>query len=174
MQQSHSDDPLRRPQSASPFNSLCVRRFRAFRDETLLQLATLMIVIGRHGGGKSILTHLPLLLSRSLDGQAEAPLNLDAGGISSSTRVLLRPMRTPASIIFTKEEQSTRWQVGRMHDASSTRSISRMLHQPLQKQSSASLHFTPSKLRSAAAHPRSDKSSAKPGQRRFSMHAHVA
>ena len=67
-------------------NSLQFRRFRAFRDETTLQLAPLTIVIGQNGGGKSVLTRLPLLLSGGLDSQAEAPLDLDAGGIRHAVK----------------------------------------------------------------------------------------
>jgi recombinational DNA repair ATPase RecF len=43
-------------------NIFQLSRYRAFRDVTLLELAPLTVIIGKNGGGKSVLTRLPLLL----------------------------------------------------------------------------------------------------------------
>jgi predicted ATPase len=67
-------------------NALLFSRYRAFKDETRLELAPITLIIGRNGGGKSILTRLPLLLSSGLSSLAEAPLDLTAGGISHGSR----------------------------------------------------------------------------------------
>jgi predicted ATPase len=67
-------------------NSFHFKRFRAFREEAQIELAPLTIIIGRNGGGKSVLTRLPLLLASGLDTRAEAPLDLEAGGISHAVR----------------------------------------------------------------------------------------
>jgi transposase len=61
---------------------------------------------------------------------------------------------SPASSSSTKEERSTKSHVGPMPGASSTRSISRMLHRPLLKRSSASPPSMPSRPRSVAARRR--------------------
>ncbi len=51
-----------------------------------LQLAPLTIVIGKNGGGKSVLTRLPVLLAGGLASNADEPVNLMAGGISHAAR----------------------------------------------------------------------------------------
>ncbi|WP_428667871.1 hypothetical protein [Reyranella sp.] len=61
-------------------------RYRAFREESRVELAPLTLIIGKNGGGKSVLTRLPLLLASGLSSVAEAPLNLTAGGITHATR----------------------------------------------------------------------------------------
>jgi hypothetical protein len=66
--------------------ALLFSRYRAFRDFTRVDLAPLTIIIGKNGGGKSVLTRLPLLLAGGLASQAEAPLDLTAGGVSHATR----------------------------------------------------------------------------------------
>jgi hypothetical protein len=66
--------------------ALLFSRYRAFREFTRLELAPLTVIIGKNGGGKSVLTRLPLLLASGLDPEAEAPLDLGAGGVSHSAR----------------------------------------------------------------------------------------
>lgn len=66
--------------------ALYFSRYRAFRDEVRLPLAPLTIVIGKNGGGKSIITRLPLVLAGGLHSDAEGPLNLEAGGITHAAR----------------------------------------------------------------------------------------
>jgi hypothetical protein len=51
-----------------------------------LDLAPLTVVIGKNGGGKSVLTRLCLLLASGLDSEADAPLDLGAGGINHAAR----------------------------------------------------------------------------------------
>ncbi|MGA2985470.1 MAG: hypothetical protein ABSG32_16785 [Terriglobia bacterium] len=66
--------------------ALLFSRYRAFREFARVDLAPLTIIIGKNGGGKSVLTRLPLLLASGLALQAEAPLDLTAGGVSHATR----------------------------------------------------------------------------------------
>jgi predicted ATPase len=66
--------------------ALLFSRYRAFREFTRLELAPLTIIIGKNGGGKSVLTRLPLLLASGLAAQAEGPLDLNAGGVSHAAR----------------------------------------------------------------------------------------
>jgi predicted ATPase len=51
-----------------------------------LELTPLTVIIGKNGGGKSVLTRLPLILASGLASQAESPLDLTAGGISHGAR----------------------------------------------------------------------------------------
>lgn len=66
--------------------SISFARYRAFREPINLELAPLNVIIGRNGSGKSVITRLPLLLSGGLSSRAEAPLDLDAGGVSHAVR----------------------------------------------------------------------------------------
>jgi predicted ATPase len=66
--------------------ALLFSRYRAFREFTRVDLAPLTIIIGKNGSGKSVLTRLPLLLGGGLASQAEAPVDLTAGGISHAIR----------------------------------------------------------------------------------------
>ena len=66
--------------------ALLFSRYRAFREFSRLDLAPLTVIIGKNGGGKSVLTRLPLLLASGLASQAEAPLDLTAGGVSHGSR----------------------------------------------------------------------------------------
>src|ERR1019366_8920827 len=66
--------------------ALLFSRCRAFRESSRLDLAPLTVIIGKNGGGKSVLTRLPLLLAGGLASQAEAPLDLTAGGVSHGSR----------------------------------------------------------------------------------------
>jgi predicted ATPase len=67
-------------------NALLFTRYRAFRDSARLELSPLTVVIGKNGGGKSVLTRLPLIVASGLDPEAEAPIDLGAGGIYHGTR----------------------------------------------------------------------------------------
>jgi predicted ATPase len=66
--------------------ALLFARYRAFRETTRLDLAPLTVIIGKNGGGKSVLTRMPLLLASGLSSDAEAPLDLNAGGINHAAR----------------------------------------------------------------------------------------
>jgi predicted ATPase len=66
--------------------ALLFSRYRAFREDVRLDLAPLTVIIGKNGGGKSVITRLPLLLAGGLSPQAEAPLDLRAGGVSHAAR----------------------------------------------------------------------------------------
>jgi recombinational DNA repair ATPase RecF len=66
--------------------ALLFSRYRAFREATRLDFAPLTVIIGKNGGGKSVLTRLPLLIAGGLAAQAEASLDLTAGGISHAAR----------------------------------------------------------------------------------------
>ena len=66
--------------------ALLFSRYRAFRDDTRLDLAPLTVVIGKNGGGKSLITRLPLLIASGLSPEADAPLDLMAGGITHAAR----------------------------------------------------------------------------------------
>ena len=66
--------------------ALLFSRYRAFREPTRLELTPLTIIIGKNGGGKSVLTRLPLILASGLASQAESPLDLTAGGVSHGAR----------------------------------------------------------------------------------------
>jgi predicted ATPase len=66
--------------------ALLFSRYRAFREFTRLDLAPLTVIIGKNGGGKSVLARLPLLLASGLSSQAEAPLDLYAGGVRHASR----------------------------------------------------------------------------------------
>lgn len=61
-------------------------RYRAFKDEGRLQLAPLTVVIGKNGGGKSVLMRLPALLAGGLADIGAMPLDLNAGGILHAAR----------------------------------------------------------------------------------------
>ncbi|ARC36850.1 hypothetical protein A6J80_11080 [Paracoccus yeei] len=63
-------------------NAISISRYRSFKDEVRLQLAPLVILIGRNGSGKSVISRLMLLLSEAFHkGRPNEPLNLRAGGI---------------------------------------------------------------------------------------------
>ena len=49
-------------------------------------MAPITVIIGKNGGGKSVLTRLPVLLSGGLASDVGGPLNLEAGGISHASR----------------------------------------------------------------------------------------
>ena len=66
--------------------ALLFSRYRAFREFTRLELAPLTVIIGKNGGGKRFSTRLPLLLASGLEAEAEAPLDLNAGGVSHAAR----------------------------------------------------------------------------------------
>jgi len=66
--------------------ALLFSRYRAFREFTRVDLSPLTIIIGKNGGGKSVLTRLPLLLASGLGSQADSPLDLTAGGINHGNR----------------------------------------------------------------------------------------
>jgi predicted ATPase len=66
--------------------ALLLSRYRAFSDEQRLELAPLSVIIGKNGGGKSILTRLPLLLASGLSSKADGPLDLTAGDVLHAAR----------------------------------------------------------------------------------------
>lgn len=61
-------------------------RYRAFKEEERLDLAPLTVVIGKNGGGKSVLMRLPALLAGGLTDIGSMPLDLSAGGIHHASR----------------------------------------------------------------------------------------
>jgi predicted ATPase len=67
-------------------SALICSRYRAFKEEIHIHLAPLTIIIGKNGGGKSVISRLPLLLSGGLSETADSPLDLQAGEISHATR----------------------------------------------------------------------------------------
>ena len=61
-------------------------RYRAFKEEVRVNLPPLTLIIGKNGGGKSILTRLPLLIAGGLAQQAESPIDLSAGNVRHAAR----------------------------------------------------------------------------------------
>jgi predicted ATPase len=61
-------------------------RYRAFKEPIRVELAPLTLVIGRNGGGKSVVTRIPLLIAGGLQAKSRAPLDLQAGGITHGSR----------------------------------------------------------------------------------------
>lgn len=66
--------------------ALLFSRYRAFKDEVRLSFAPLTLIIGKNGGGKSVLTRLPLIIAGGLSSQAEAPIDLYAGNVRHAAR----------------------------------------------------------------------------------------
>ncbi|MDW5315082.1 AAA family ATPase [Rhizobium sp. PL01] len=67
-------------------SALMFGRYRAFKDEVRVELKRLNVVIGKNGGGKSLITRLPLLISGGLSGDSEHFLDLNFGGITHGYR----------------------------------------------------------------------------------------
>ncbi|RVT91694.1 hypothetical protein EOD42_20425 [Rhodovarius crocodyli] len=61
-------------------------RYRAFKDEVRFELKPMTVIIGRNGGGKSVLTRLPVLLGGALTSNEYNPVDLAAGGINHGNR----------------------------------------------------------------------------------------
>lgn len=61
--------------------SFILERYRAFKERQRIELSPVTVVIGKNGSGKSVLSRLPLLLSRSLSDSPDGPVDLSAGGI---------------------------------------------------------------------------------------------
>jgi AAA ATPase domain len=59
---------------------LSFENYRTFERPETLKLRPLTVLIGRNNSGKSAIARLPLLLSRGLERDAEAPLELEFGG----------------------------------------------------------------------------------------------
>jgi AAA ATPase domain len=59
---------------------LSFENYRTFERPETLDLAPLTVLIGRNNSGKSAIARLPLLLSRGLERDAEAPLELEFEG----------------------------------------------------------------------------------------------
>jgi predicted ATPase len=62
------------------------KRYRAFEKEQTLDLLPLTLVIGKNGGGKSVISRLPMLLAGGLQANAEAPLALETAGLTHANR----------------------------------------------------------------------------------------
>lgn len=67
-------------------SALMMSRYRAFKEEIRIDVKKLNIIIGRNGGGKSVITRLPLIISGGLSEDAEGLLDLTAGGVTHGTR----------------------------------------------------------------------------------------
>lgn len=63
-----------------------MERYRAFDGPQEVRLAPLNIVIGRNGGGKSVITRLPMLISGGVDSYRDAPLALETDGLVHANR----------------------------------------------------------------------------------------
>ena len=61
-------------------------RYRAFEKPQVIGLPRLTLIIGKNGGGKSVVTRLPMLISGGLQATAEAPLALETGGVFHANR----------------------------------------------------------------------------------------
>lgn len=62
--------------------SLTVERYKNFRQRSRFNIAPVTILIGRNGGGKSVLSRLSMLLSHSLhNGERDQPLQLVTWGV---------------------------------------------------------------------------------------------
>lgn len=66
--------------------ALIFSRYKSFKERVVLNLAPLNVIIGRNGSGKSVISRLPLLLASGLKDEAEAPVDLFAGGVLHSSR----------------------------------------------------------------------------------------
>lgn len=61
--------------------ALICSRYRAFRERHRLALPPIVLIIGKNGSGKSVLTRLPLLIAQSVSSNADGPIDLNSGGI---------------------------------------------------------------------------------------------
>lgn len=57
------------------------KNYKSFKDEQVLQIKPITILIGKNSAGKSAITKLPTLLSNSLQGNFSEPLKLMNGGV---------------------------------------------------------------------------------------------
>jgi hypothetical protein len=60
-------------------------RYRAFREKIRIELPPIVLIIGKNGSGKSVITRLPLLIAQSVSATAEGPIDLSAGGVQHSS-----------------------------------------------------------------------------------------
>jgi len=65
--------------------ALICSRYRAFRERQKLALAPIVLVIGKNGSGKSVLTRLPLIIAQSVASNADGPIDLNSGGIQHAS-----------------------------------------------------------------------------------------
>ncbi len=69
-------------------SAISFENYKAFPNKESIEIRPLTILIGRNSSGKSVIARLPMLISRALSEQAEAPMELDFNGLDFGSSFL--------------------------------------------------------------------------------------
>jgi len=68
--------------------ALIFSRYRAFRERHVLSLPPVVLVIGKNGSGKSIISRLPIIIAQAVSLSADGPIDLNAGDVFQASSFL--------------------------------------------------------------------------------------